>query len=261
MLKRPTRAPAAIIAFSLIFFISSAAVIPAARADDGFYYLRPQASFNIPEAPAPAADERGSASGYLSQSQLEINDFPPPPAAGSAQDIADLAAVLQWQKDRTEAQCAEARAQADESFVAFFGGVSPFPAPLPPEVGAFFKRIGSDADSANRHIKSIYKRDRPFLRSAELDPCLGRMQGFSYPSGHATVSRVFGLILSDLLPRQGAIFMRAADQAALNRVIGGVHYPSDIQAGKDLGEILFRKLRQNPAFVSDMGALSKYLKH
>ena len=261
MLKRPTMVPAAITGFSLIFLTLSAAIIPAARADDGFYYLRPQSSIIIPGAPAPAAGERGSASGYLSQAQLEINDFPPPPAAGSAQDDADLAAVLQWQKDRTVAQCAEARAQEDESFASFFGGVSPFPAPLPPEVGAFFKRAGSDADNANRYIKNIYKRERPFLRSAELDPCLGRIQGFSYPSGHAAASRLFGLILSDLLPRQGAIFMRAADQAALNRVIGGVHYPSDMQAGRDLGDILFRKLRQNPAFVSDMAALTKFLKH
>ena len=261
MFKRLLRGPAAIFVSSLIFLSLSAAAMPAAYADDGFYYLRPQPSFKIPEAPAPFAEERGSASGYLSQVQLQINDFPPPPAAGSAQDNADLAAVLQWQKDRTDAQCAEAKAQADESFTSFFGGVSPFPLPLAPEVDAFFKRAASDADNADRYIKNIYKRDRPFLRSAELNPCLGRAQGFSYPSGHAAISRVFGLILSDLLPRQGAIFMRAADQVALNRVIGGVHYPSDIQAGKDLGGMIYGELQKNPAFVSDMGALSKYFKH
>ena len=261
MFKRLLRSPAAFLGYCLIFFVFSAAAAPSSYAEEGFYYQRPPAAVNVPAAPAPAAEERGQASGYLSQAQLQIGNFPPPPAAGSAQDDADLAAVLQWQKDRTEAQCAEGRAQADPSFSSFFGGVSPFPSPLPPEVEAFFKRAGSDADNAAGYVKNIYRRGRPFLRSAELNPCLGRMQGFSYPSGHATISRVFGLILSDLLPRQGAIFMRAADQAALNRVIGGVHYPSDIQAGKDLGGIIYGELRKTPAFVTDMGALSKYFKH
>jgi len=187
-------------------------------------------------------------------------DFPAPPAPGSAEDKADLAAVRQWEKERTAEQCAGAMEQSDESFISFFSGVNPFPAPLPAEAVALFRRVGAHAGDAARNIKKIHKRERPFVRSPELEPCLGRVQGFSYPSGHAAVARAYGRILSGLLPRQGAIFMRAADQAALNRVIGGAHYPTDVEAGKKLGDIVFRKLQQNPAFVTDMGALSKYLR-
>ncbi|MEI7529165.1 MAG: phosphatase PAP2 family protein [Elusimicrobiota bacterium] len=244
---------------SLSALILASGLFSAAYAEEGFYYLSPQAvSYNIPAAPAPVAVARPSS--YLTQSQLQINDFPAPPAAGSAEDKADLAAVLQWQKVRTQDQCDAALAQSDESFISFFSSVTPFQKPLPAAVGTFFKRVGANATDANQYIKKIYKRDRPFLRLAALNPCLGRAQGFSYPSGHAGMSHLFGLILSDLLPRQGAIFMREADQAALNRVIGGVHHPSDVEAGKKLGDRLYKELLKNPVFVSDMQGLSAYFR-
>ena len=50
-----------------------------------------------------------------------------------------------------------------------------------------------------------------------------------------------------------------ADEAALDRVIGGVHYPTDIEAGKRLGEAIYAELRKNPAFQRDEKALEKYI--
>ncbi|HNW43245.1 MAG TPA: phosphatase PAP2 family protein [Elusimicrobiales bacterium] len=259
MYNKRSRTLAAIFRNSFAALVLSAGLFTAVSAQESFYYPQPQAAaFKVPAPSAPAAALR--AAGYLSQAQLQIKDFPAPPAAGSAEDKADLAAVLQWQKDRTQDQCDAALAQSDESFLSFFGDVNPFPVPLPAEAAAFFKRIDKETGDANRYIKKIYQRERPFLRSPELDPCLGRVQGFSYPSGHAAVSHLFGLILSDLLPRQGSIFMRAADQGALNRVIGGVHHPSDIEAGKRLGDRLYRELRQNQAFVADTEALGRLLR-
>ncbi len=261
MSHRQTRLLTALFRNSLSALLLTAGLFSAVRAEESFYYLRPSATLAVPEASAPVAASRAASSaGYLTTAQEAITDFPPPPAVGSAEDKADLAAVLQWQKDRTPGQCAAAKAQSDQSFVSFFGDVSPFAKPLPAAVGAFFKRVSDDSGNTNRYIKKIYQRERPFLRSSELNPCLGRAQGFSYPSGHATDSHLFGLILSDLLPRQGAIFMRNADQAALNRVIGGVHHPLDVEAGKRLGDRLYKEMLKNPAFVADMQALRQYLR-
>ena len=246
----------------LLALALAAGPVPAVHSLEALSALRPQAvGVSVPEAPAPAAAAVEPGLRYLSPSELQIAGFPAPPATGSAEDKADLAEVLRWQKDRTEAQCSEALKQSDESYLAFFSGVNPFPVPLPAEAAAFFKRVGAEVGDAARNIKKTYKRERPFVTYPEVDPCLGRVQGLSYPSGHAAVARVYALVLSGLLPRQGAIFNRAADQAALNRVIGGVHYPADVEAGKKLGELLYRKFRQNPAFAADMDALSKYVRH
>jgi acid phosphatase (class A) len=87
------------------------------------------------------------------------------------------------------------------------------------------------------------------------------VRGFSYPSGHAAYSRLFALILSELQPERKSEFMARADQAALNRVIGGVHYPTDIEAGKKLAEDIFADLRKNPDFRRDLEILKQYIAH
>ena len=198
---------------------------------------------------------------YVSPGQVDAGAIPAPPADGSTADREDMAAVRKWQAERTEAQCAAALAQEGSSYDEFFGAVSPFSRPTPADVEKFFGHVRTDAGSIDLILKQKFKRPRPFLRDAALDPCLGREKGYSYPSGHATVSRVFGDILSSLLPRSGAVFMSYADQAALNRVIGGVHHPTDIEEGKKLGDLIYQALLKNPDFNSDLEALRKYLKH
>jgi acid phosphatase (class A) len=228
---------------------------PLARAQDWTGLAQLKAAPAVPQA----VPERSS-SGYLTPAQLQTLRLPAPPAPGSDADKADLAAVLQWQHDRTDAQCAAAQAQADPNFEALFGQVSPFKKPQPAQVTAFFARVNADVGEADRAIKKMYQRPRPFAASSEVNPCLGRVQGFSYPSGHAAAAQVYQLILSDLLPRQGAIYMRAADQAGLNRVIGGAHYPTDVAAGKQLGGMVYDLLKADKAFAADAAALQQYLR-
>lgn len=188
-----------------------------------------------------------------------MEDFPPPPAAGSAADLADIAALKQWQAKRTPADCARAAAAAHAAYSEFFGDISPFPDPLPPEAAAVFARVKTETDGAAADVKDLFKRPRPFLRDPELDPCLGRIGGLAYPSGHATISRVFALMLGDLAPSRRAEFLARADAVALDRVIGGVHHPSDIEAGKRLGDRLYKAYKKSRVFRADMKLLKGLL--
>ena len=197
---------------------------------------------------------------YVSASQVDMSQVPPAPAAGSAVDKEDLAEVLRWQGVRTEAQCAAANSQANATYDEFFGEVSPFSTPTPKVVADILQKARTDAGAIVYGEKNKYKRPRPFLRDSAINPCLGRESGYSYPSGHSTTARVFGLMLSDLVPADADKFMAYADQGALNRVIGGVHHPSDIEAGKKLGDAIFKALKQNRAFNTDMDTLRKNLK-
>lgn len=195
---------------------------------------------------------------YLDRVRLEAMDFPPAPAAGSQVDIADLAAVHDWQTKRTPEQCAEARAEGDAYFDEFFGSLKPFSVPLPKENLEFLTRVREDISTMVEIFKDRYARKRPFVRDAALSPCIGRVPGLSYPSGHATISRVYALMLSELAPRRRAEFMARGDEAALYRVIGGVHHPSDIEAGKKLGDTLFARFMENPGFRANMDKLRPY---
>lgn len=196
---------------------------------------------------------------YISAEQQRFPDFPPPPAEGSKAWLRDFSSLKDWQARRTAGQCARANAASRASFEEFFGDISPFPRPLPAEAAAILKRVQGETDGAAADVKDMFKRPRPFLKDASLDPCLGRIGGLAYPSGHATISRLFALMLADLVPARRKEFFARADEAALDRVIGGVHHPSDIEAGKKLAEKLYRRYRKSPAFMADMKTLESLL--
>lgn len=196
---------------------------------------------------------------YISAEQQRFPDFPPPPAEGSKAWLRDFAALKDWQARRTPQQCARANAAAKASYEEFFGDISPFPRPLPPEAAAVFKRVQGETDGVAADVKDMFKRPRPFHKDAALEPCLGRAGGLAYPSGHATISRLFALMLADLVPSRKKEFFARADEAALDRVIGGVHHPSDIEAGKRLAEKLYKRYRASAVFRADMKTLEGLL--
>ncbi|HAF96527.1 MAG: hypothetical protein A2021_01805 [Elusimicrobia bacterium GWF2_52_66] len=198
---------------------------------------------------------------YLAPAQLALEQFPPPPLPGSNADKADIAAIRDWQQKRTQAECVRAGAAPDAYYSDFFGSVSPFPTPLPADAADFFNRVRADTDTAASVIKKRYQRPRPFRRDEGLTTCIDKAGGYSYPSGHAAISRMFALILSSLLPGRRAQFLARADEAALDRVISGVHHPSDIEAGKRLSDSLYAQLSGVPSFRRDIDALRRYLSH
>jgi acid phosphatase (class A) len=196
---------------------------------------------------------------YITADQQAMPDFPAPPEPGSARDSKDLRAVFDWQHKRTPQQCEKANSAAHADFDNFFGDISPFPVPLPEEATAILKRIKTETDGVAADVKDKFKRLRPFLRDPALDPCLGRIGGLAYPSGHATISRLMALMLADLVPGRRGEYVKRADEVALDRVIGGVHHPADIEAGKELADRLYARYKTSKAFMADMKTLRKLL--
>lgn len=192
---------------------------------------------------------------YITAQEERFPGFPPPPAAGSPEERADMTAMHDWELKRSTQQCRGALSEKYATYDEFFGDISPFPSPLPPAAAAILERIRDDADTAADIVKKRFARERPFRKDPTLDPCLGRVGGLSYPSGHATISRLYALVLSEVRPSMRKEFMARADQAALYRVIGGVHYPSDVEAGKKLADGLYAAFRKNPAFLRDLKKL------
>lgn len=226
-------------------------------------YLSPGRTALLP-VPAPSsslsADRSAAAGHYLSLDGLDLRAVPAAPADGSYEDREDFRALLDWQARRTAAQCNAAKAEMSHNYDVFFGAITPFASPAPAPVKEFFKNVADDSVAAHKYLKDVYKRERPFVRDARIKPCLPRVQGLSYPSGHSTMARLFALILSDLVPARRAEFLAKADQSALFRVIGGVHHPTDTAAGKALAEALYKELRKRPDFKSDMAALRPLLR-
>jgi len=205
-----------------------------------------------PAARATAAPPAAPPGPYVPLERLEAATIPPPPAAGSAADKADAAAVLAWKEKRTDADCARADRTFYVTFAALWGDRSPFPQPLPAEVQRFFDRIDGEIGTAVRQAKDRYQRPRPDLLPPSPGPRRGKMRGYSYPSTHAAISRVFADVLGDVVPGRKAEFIARADAIAHDRVVIGVHYPTDVVAGKAFGDLFHAHLLRSEAYRQDL---------
>ena len=112
-----------------------------------------------------------------------------------------------------------------------------------PEIMLLAQRATSDIHRANKVAKNHFKRVRPFAFygessiTPEMDEELA--EEWSYPSGHAARGWMFALVLSSVAPERAEALAVRANAYAMNRVICGHHWKSDIDAGKTLAMVLF----------------------
>ena len=97
-------------------------------------------------------------------------------------------------------------------------------------------------------LKNIYRRQRPdtVAKSFGVDWSgdgvhMGTDDTFAYPSGHTCQAYFIALNLSDIYPELKQQFFDIAEMVAQSRVDRGVHFPSDLDAGRDLAFKLYNQ--------------------
>jgi PAP2 superfamily len=87
-------------------------------------------------------------------------------------------------------------------------------------------------------VKYYYCNPRP----SQLDPSIKTLTGLpnfpAYTSGHSTFSAAAATVLSHLFPDQKSLFNAYKEEASISRLYGGIHYKSDLEAGKKHGEAI-----------------------
>lgn len=180
--------------------------------------------------------------------------LPPPPAAGSAADKDDLARLLAIQAARSDAELALANADADASVFRFADVLGAnFQAAQLPLTAALFGRLTKSVGVKVNPVKEHWNRPRPFLASDAVKP-QQRPDGATYPSGHGTLARLYAIVLADLLPDQRRLIFERADRFARGRLVLGVHYPSDVEAGAIAAAVIAAELRRQEEFRRDFAA-------
>lgn len=215
------------------------------------------------EAPPPTqlAEVRpGYVPGYLKPEQLPdaIRLVPPPPAAGSAQLAADdevyraTRALRDTPRWKLAARDAELRfPQATEVFSCTLD--MPISEKATPHLNMLLRRIRMDASRANDKPKDFHKRARPYTAKGDTS-CTPdeRQRPDSYPSGHASIGWAWALALAEIVPdRADAILKRGIDFGA-SRVVCGVHWQSDVEAGRIVGASTIARLHDDPVFRAQM---------
>jgi hypothetical protein len=84
--------------------------------------------------------------------------------------------------------------------------------------------------------KYAYWAMRPFQVDPALKPLFPAPNHPSYPAAHACISTAAGQTLAGLFPRDAEALRALGKQAADSRMWAGIHFPSDVEAGRVIGE-------------------------
>ncbi|QKC82328.1 phosphatase PAP2 family protein [Mesorhizobium sp. NZP2077] len=178
--------------------------------------------------------------------------LPPPPANDSAQTKAELGEVLTAQVTRTPEMVASSVADAEENVWRFANVMGPnFTKEKLPKFSAFFDRIVETEGAVVDPAKDVWKRPRPHQLSDLVKPAVKLSSSGSWPSGHATVGTMMGIILADMVPEKRAEIMARAAEYAHNREVGGIHYASDVEMGKISGSVIAAVLLNRDDFKAE----------
>jgi len=211
-----------------------------------------------------------------------IHILAPPPARGSEAERRDLEEVLEYQRTSGPERVRLAEADATDDISAFSSVLGLDPAKLP-GVAAFLRKAARDTQFATATAKDCWERPRPFVLDMRIHPP-GMMQqqvagrpgekntaphdasspcpplqpapaySYSYPSGHSTRGAMTAILLAEMVPeKRSEIFARGWD-FGVSRIIGGVHYPSDVEAGRIDATAMVSIMLQNRDFQSDLAA-------
>jgi acid phosphatase (class A) len=189
--------------------------------------------------------------------------LPPPPADGSAVKAADLDIYRTTRSLRGTPRWDLATQDADLTFPNAAGVFScalgaAITEGATPHLYRLLRRTLTDAGATASAAKRKYQRQRPFVEANETscspnDEEYLRKDG-SYPSGHSTIGWTWALLLAELAPdRDDAILARGFDYGQ-SRVICGVHWQTDVNAGRVIGSGLVARLHDDATFRADFEA-------
>jgi acid phosphatase (class A) len=178
-----------------------------------------------------------------------------PPAPGSAQAAAELEELRAIQRTRTPERVALARADVEESVWRFADvmGAAFVPERLP-RVAALFAILVADVEVVTATPKRGFGRRRPYRVARDLEPACPRPGRNSYPSSHATAGHAMAGILAAMVPERRDAIMARASQFAESRLVCGVHYRSDIEAGRISGIAMAAAALASPGFQEPFAA-------
>ena len=204
----------------------------------------------IMSSAALAADERPN---FLQQDVLDLSAIlAPPPANDSATTKAELAEIHRVQAKATDAERKQAVADIAEDIFVFKSALGDkFTADKLPIAAAFFAHVESAEGEFVGPAKAFWNRPRPPFVDSTIEPCEKAKNTGAYPSGHSTSGHLLAIVLAKMVPEKRDTIFKRVEEYAHNRIVCGVHYPSDVEAGRISGAVIAALLMQNASFQSE----------
>ena len=211
------------------------------------------ASAQVPAPPATAPAPPVTT--YIAPNVLfKANPLPQWPQGATAADV-ELQAVLAAQALRTPSDVQEALLDATRGPLAWAQDAAglglTFTEQRFPATAALLLALHEDMRAVNRaaNLENGH-RVRPALIDSRVKSIFAENlnNSASYPSARAASSRVWALLLGDIFTQRRAALLTHANRTAQLRLIGGAHFPSDIAAGKLVGDAYYAQVLKHPSF-------------
>ncbi len=156
-------------------------------------------------------------------------------------------AILFWlQTSRTAQDVARANAENTPSFgcyaqdihlpYALDGQEVPVDIRDFPRTEAVLDQARQDLLPILQSLQATFDRPHPYVLYTGLQPAVPLVSGPSYPSPNATLGTVFAEIIAQYDKADVNALRTTGKLLGTDRVLGGVHYPSDVDAGQRLGK-------------------------
>ena len=216
-----------------------------------------------PEAVGEFRKGSGYLNGYLNPKQLpnSLALLPPPPAAGSAQAAADMETFKSTRALRDTPRWALATKDANLKFPAAASTYEcalqiPISQEATPNLNMLLRRTLLDAGLSTYAAKDHYNRQRPFVVAGAPtctpaeEPALAK--DGSYPSGHSALGWAWALVLVQAAPQRMDALLQRGYAFGQSRVICGVHWQSDVDAGRVIGAAAVARLQTDDTFKAQL---------
>jgi acid phosphatase (class A) len=178
--------------------------------------------------------------GYLRPDEIDASALlGPPPAPGSPRGIADWARFIETRSLEGSERWRIASLDVDVRSGAFArfscaAGVT-IDQQRTPATWKVLARLEYDVRTVGRPAKDRYGRLRPITGNT-YSICEPRAAWLtlnaSYPSGHSMIGWSYALTLAQLLPDRSEVLIENGKAYGESRIICGVHYQSDVEAGR-----------------------------
>ncbi|MDR0534591.1 MAG: phosphatase PAP2 family protein [Verrucomicrobiales bacterium] len=196
---------------------------------------------------------------YADPAALHFEQFlVQPPANDSSITKSELIGMLELQRLRTDAEIMRAKSEEHLAIGAFASTLGTwFDEKKLPLTAKLLTQVKEDCKLSSELQKNYWNRPRPFALEPRLHPCVEKPDNASYPSGHSELAVTWGLVLAELVPDERQQILARAWQVGDDRVLAGVHYPSDVAAGRLAAQELFELMQKSPEFQTDLAAAQR----
>ena len=191
---------------------------------------------------------------YAIVNQVDLTKLlaPPPDEAGARKELDQLLAIQAKRTAADEAACIHDQVINVFRFDDVLG--SQFTPENLPKTNHLFLRVVASVHIPMQKAQEYWTRKRPPAVDPAIKPVGAVPATAAYPSGHATNGNLFGIILADMLPERAKEMRARGELFGYRRLLAGVHYPSDVEAGKQSAAFIAKSLKGDPEYRADFAA-------